>query len=68
MFVCVCNSVTDKDIEAAVDGGVESMKELRDSTKLGTRCGKCVRYATMVLDDAIDEKIKSGQVYFTNAA
>lgn len=68
MFVCVCNAVTDKDIHNAVSNGAESMRDLRQQLSLGSQCGKCTRFASLVLDEALQSKINSNKVLFTNAA
>lgn len=41
MYVCVCNAVTDHEIEQAVREGVRSMPQLEESLLVGTCCGKC---------------------------
>jgi bacterioferritin-associated ferredoxin len=41
MYVCVCNAVTDHEIEQAVRDGVRSMTQLEEALLVGTCCGKC---------------------------
>lgn len=68
MFVCVCNTVTDRDIHDAVNNGADSMRDLRQQLSLGSQCGKCTRFASIILDEAIQAKANSNKVLFTNAA
>ena len=41
MYVCVCNAVRDRDIRAAVDDGVVTMRELQKRLGVSAVCGKC---------------------------
>lgn len=68
MFVCVCNAVTDKDIQCAVSDGAESMRDLRQQLSVGSQCGKCVRFASIILDEALQAKANRNKDLFTNAA
>lgn len=56
MYICVCNAVTDSDIRKAVDGGVRNLKQLRQATNCGTRCGSCTKMSIEVLQQALSEK------------
>ena len=53
MYVCVCNSVTDRDIRKAVKGGVQTFKQLQQATEVATCCGKCAGCARDLLDEAL---------------
>ncbi|BCL75642.1 hypothetical protein JHS3_13780 [Jeongeupia sp. HS-3] len=55
MYVCVCNSVTDKDIHRAVSRGVRTFVELKQETQVATCCGKCASCAKHVLKEAIHQ-------------
>ncbi|HEY5763124.1 MAG TPA: (2Fe-2S)-binding protein [Rhodocyclaceae bacterium] len=41
MYVCVCNAVTESDIDNAVAAGCTTLRELRESLGVGTCCGRC---------------------------
>lgn len=49
MYVCVCNGVTDKDIQREVDAGCETMSELTMRTGAGASCGSCVQLAETLI-------------------
>lgn len=52
MYICVCKAVSEKRIERVVQQGVRSLKDLKDTTGLGSCCGKCVPDARRCLSDA----------------
>jgi len=41
MYICVCKGITDNDIREAVNGGAESMREVRNQLGVSSQCGKC---------------------------
>ena len=41
MFVCLCKSVTDHDINDAVENGVTSFAAMQDRLAVSTICGAC---------------------------
>lgn len=51
MYVCLCHAVTDRDIRAAADNGVTSMRQLGKELGVGTQCGRCARTAREILRD-----------------
>ncbi len=51
MFVCVCNSVTDRDIRKAAERGVSTMEQLSRELKVATCCGTCADCAKRCLDE-----------------
>jgi bacterioferritin-associated ferredoxin len=53
MIVCVCNNISDREIRAAIDLGIDSMAELHRELGVGTCCGKCVSYAREVLHEHV---------------
>ena len=53
MYVCICHSVTDRQIREAVEQGAASLEDLCQTLALGTTCGKCLGCAREVLADAL---------------
>ncbi|WP_153100799.1 (2Fe-2S)-binding protein [Paraburkholderia hayleyella] len=41
MIVCVCKSVSDREIRASIAEGVDSFDELQFELSVATCCGKC---------------------------
>ena len=51
MYVCICHGIKEKDIQKAVADGAESMRDLRKSLNVGSQCGKCISYASQVVQE-----------------
>ncbi len=60
MYVCVCNAVTEKQIQKAMDDGVRTLRELRQLLGVTAECGRCARSARDCLR-ARDARPKAGQ-------
>jgi len=52
VYVCICNSVTDRDIHEAVARGARTVKDLRRELGVASDCGKCASCAREVLCEA----------------
>ncbi len=50
MYVCVCKAVTDSQLDAAIDSGLCSRKQLFHCFGVGGDCGKCNQHITRILD------------------
>lgn len=50
MYVCICNSVTDRQIREAVENGHDSLGKLRSELGVGGCCGKCEECARNLLE------------------
>ncbi|MEM8983410.1 MAG: (2Fe-2S)-binding protein [Pseudomonadota bacterium] len=61
MYVCLCNAVTESDIADAVNDGVTSVAELRNTLGLATGCGGCVGVAQDVLNKATSGALAARQ-------
>ncbi|WP_286234506.1 (2Fe-2S)-binding protein [Thalassotalea sediminis] len=59
MFVCICNGITDKNIQEVVrNKGAGTMRELKKHLNIGKDCGSCVKAAQQVIDNTIiDESL-----------
>ena len=53
MYVCLCHGVTDTAIEAAIDDGAVSMKQITQELNVGSQCGKCCSCAKKVLNNKL---------------
>jgi len=51
MYVCVCRAVTERQVREAVQGGVESMRGLREQLGVASECGRCARCAHGILEE-----------------
>jgi len=49
MYVCICNSVTDRDIIKAAENGASSLEDLSDELNVATCCGRCANCAKKLL-------------------
>ena len=52
MYVCLCHSVTDKQIRKAAARGVDNLYELREELGVASGCGSCADMAESILEDA----------------
>lgn len=53
MYVCVCNAVTERDIERAALLGCRGLPELTAQTGCGSGCGSCRELAEQVLAETV---------------
>lgn len=56
MIVCVCNRVSDRDIQHHVAQGCHSWDELQMATGVATCCGCCTDCAREVFDGALSQQ------------
>lgn len=55
MLVCVCNGISDRDIDNALKEGASSFSDMRKSLGLGACCGQCASFAKDMISDKIAE-------------
>ena len=53
MYICLCNAVTDRQIEQAAEVGARSSADLAQHLGVGLGCGRCVSCAETVLCDKL---------------
>lgn len=51
MYVCLCHSITDREIRRAAKNGVDNLYELQQTLGVATGCGSCAQMAEDILDD-----------------
>jgi bacterioferritin-associated ferredoxin len=50
MYVCVCNAVTERQVNAAINNGATTIKDLNRQLGVGAQCGACVGCAKECLN------------------
>ncbi|MCK9259147.1 MAG: (2Fe-2S)-binding protein [Azoarcus sp.] len=55
MYVCVCNAVTERQIEHAVRQGANTLRQLRLELGVSAECGRCATCARDCLHAALGE-------------
>lgn len=65
MYVCICKGITDHQIRAAVSGGADTMRAVRQNLGVASQCGKCGSLARDIMREALDElrSADSGMFY-----
>lgn len=58
MYVCVCNAVTESDIEKAVNQGCNSLRQLEDKTGAASQCGSCVCDVAACLQRSLEDDLR----------
>ncbi len=61
MYVCLCHAVNERRIEQAVREGVVHLRDLCRQHGVGSRCGKCVPQARMVLDRSLQAAVAEAE-------
>lgn len=56
MYICICNSVTDKAIKRCVQQGHVTYAAVQEVLNVGTCCGRCEDYAREIIDDTLQEQ------------
>ena len=56
MFVCICNSVTDREIREAAKNGANTLEALSQKLKVATCCGRCADCARRILQQAVTDR------------
>lgn len=54
MYVCLCNGVTEKDIQQAIAQGASSVEEVMRRTGAGTGCGTCCATIAAMVEAAVE--------------
>jgi len=68
MYVCVCHSVTDRDIIKAAENGASSLEDLSNELNVATCCGRCATCAKGLLRQCGNAHQATQQIQSINAA
>lgn len=61
MYICICNAVTEKQIEHAVEAGACRMRDLRQDLGVTADCTCCAESARRCLASALEKRACSGE-------
>ena len=50
MFVCICNAVSERQVEAAIDSGADTLDALATKTGAGACCGSCRPFLLEIIE------------------
>ena len=50
MYVCICNAVTEREIQEAINQGSNSLEDLKQELQVGNSCGSCKTCAQDMLN------------------
>lgn len=68
MIVCICRNIPERKIRQAVNEGMTTMPQIRDSLGVGTCCGKCHSCAKRVLRECLEENEQAQSTLFQSGA
>ncbi|WP_374400799.1 (2Fe-2S)-binding protein [Niveibacterium sp.] len=51
MYVCVCNAVTERQVQQAAGNGARRLRDLSATLGVATQCGRCAQHALACLRD-----------------
>ena len=57
MYICLCKSVTERDIQEAVDMGLVSYDSVQSALSVGTGCGTCAYEVDNVIQDKLAQNL-----------
>jgi len=63
MYICICNAVNEKMVQAAIDAGARSVQDLQIATGLASDCGKCALEARRILSIHTADRASSQDTY-----
>jgi bacterioferritin-associated ferredoxin len=56
MFVCVCNGITHRQIEEAIEHGATTLEDLTIALGVGAGCGTCAAFTRQLLGKALEAR------------
>lgn len=55
MYVCLCQGITDSQIRAAIEGGANCLRDVRESLGVMKQCGKCACLTKDIVDGCLEQ-------------
>ncbi len=59
MYICLCKSVTDRDIKASIKAGAVSLSEVQATLPVALNCGTCRDSAQALINEMLDDKAQT---------
>jgi bacterioferritin-associated ferredoxin len=56
MYICICNAITDKQVQEALDAGARNLWDLQTELGLASGCGSCKETAADMLRESRSAK------------
>lgn len=60
MIVCICKGVSDRDINAAIEAGSSTVRDVSRCSRAGTDCGACVQQVRSILQKRRRQRVTQG--------
>jgi bacterioferritin-associated ferredoxin len=57
MYICICNAVSETDINRAIDSGAVTLEQLRERLNVATSCGHCSTYIEERLETKLEDAL-----------
>ena len=57
MYVCVCNSINDREVESAIKSGAQAWEEVHDLYGCEPKCGQC---RAEIVEAIVEHKTRPG--------
>ncbi len=56
MYVCLCNNITTKKINRAIESGCSDSNKIHSFYKCKPKCGKCINFMKEMINEKIPNK------------
>ncbi len=64
MYVCLCKGITDTQIRAAIEGGANSFRDVRNTLGVASQCGKCGILTREILRETLPDEAGEQALFY----
>ena len=57
MYICLCNAITEKEVQQAIKEGAQSVKQLREKLMVARCCGSCLDSVKQCLQQSTQSQV-----------
>ncbi|MDP6931372.1 MAG: (2Fe-2S)-binding protein [Myxococcota bacterium] len=61
MIVCLCEGLTDRDLQCAIEQGADTVDRLKSSCGAGEGCGSCSQTLMELIDTTCTDRIQAAR-------